>query len=281
MNAHVPNTEVTHYRAIWISDVHLGTTRAQADALLDFFRCTQSDVLYLVGDIVDNWALKKSWVWHQSHNDVIQKILRKARKGTRVVYIPGNHDEQFRDFVGARFGRLVVRQDDIHIGVDGTRYLVMHGDEFDGVVKYARWLAYLGDTAYEMAMSTNCFVNWTRRKLGMPYWSLSAFLKNRVKKAVEFLSNFEQAMVKEARRRGAGGVICGHVHTPEMRKIDGIAYFNDGDWVESCSALVEHCDGTFELIHWPQVVKQEYSERVASAYPHRQRRLVPAGQRGR
>lgn len=276
MNVHVPNAKLTRYRAIWISDVHLGTSRAQAEALLDFFRCTQSDFLYLVGDIVDNWALKKTWHWHQSHNDVIQKILRKARKGTRVVYIPGNHDEQFRDFAGTRFGRLVVKQNDIHIGVDGTRYLVMHGDEFDGVVKYAKWLAYAGDTAYEVAISFNHSLNWTRRKLGLPYWSLSAYLKNRVKKAVEFLSNFEQAMVREARRHGAGGVICGHVHTPEMRTIDGIAYFNDGDWVESCSALVEHTDGTFELIYWPQDVKQSSKERMANAYPHRQRRLVSA-----
>lgn len=276
MNVHVPSAQVTRYRAIWISDVHLGTSRAQAEALLDFFRSTQSDFLYLVGDIVDNWALKKTWLWHQTHNDVIQKILRKARKGTRVVYIPGNHDEQFRDFVGLRFGRLVVKQNDIHIGVDGARYLVMHGDEFDGVVKYAKWLAYLGDSAYEAAMSLNCSVNRVRRKLGLPYWSLSAFLKHRVKKAVEFLSNFEQAMVREARRRGASGVICGHVHTPEMRTIDGIAYFNDGDWVESCSALVEHVDGTFELIYWPQDVTEEATERMANANPHRQRRLVSA-----
>ncbi len=276
MNVHVPNAEVTRYRAIWISDVHLGTSRAQAEALLNFFRSSQSDFLYLVGDIVDNWALKKTWLWHQTHNDVIQKILRKARKGTRVVYIPGNHDEQFRDFVGSRFGRLVVKRNDIHVGVDGTRYLVMHGDEFDGVVKYAKWLAYLGDNAYEAAMSLNYSVNWARRKLGLPYWSLSAYLKHRVKKAVEFLSNFEQAMVREARRRGAGGVICGHVHTPEMRTIDGIAYFNDGDWVESCSALVEHMDGTFELIYWPQDVTQKAAERMANAYPHRQRRLVSA-----
>ncbi len=281
MNVHVPATEIARYRAIWISDIHLGTSRAQAEELLEFFRCTQSDFLYLVGDIVDNWALKKTWFWHQSHNDVIQKILRKARKGTRVVYIPGNHDEQFRDFAGARFGRLVVKMNDIHIGLDGTRYLVMHGDEFDGVVKYAKWLAYLGDTAYEFAMSLNHAVNWTRRKLGMPYWSLSAFLKHRVKKAVEFLSNFEQAMVREARRRGAGGVICGHVHTPEMRTIDGIAYFNDGDWVESCSALVEHCDGTFELIRWPLSTERKSKERMAHAYPHRDRRLVSASQRGR
>ena len=277
MNMVPRKPSVTRYRAIWISDFHLGTRRAQAEMLLDFFRSTESDMLYLVGDIIDNWSLRKSWYWCQSHNDVIQKILRKARKGTRVTYIPGNHDEHFRDFAGSVFGRLVVKMDDIHIGADGRRYLVMHGDEFDGVVKYAKWLAYLGDKGYEIAMSANTVVNRVRRRLGLPYWSLSAYLKHRVKKAVEFLSNFERAVVREARQRGADGVICGHVHTPEMRDVDGIAYFNDGDWVESCSALVEHFDGTFELIRWGQVQAARSNEKVADAHRDRDRRLVPAG----
>ena len=276
MNVHIREPAVTAYRAIWISDVHLGTERAQAESLLSFFRATQSDYLYLVGDIVDNWSLKKTWLWRQTHNDVIQKILRKARKGTRVIYIPGNHDEQFRDFHGTAFGRLKVKLDDVHVGLDGKRYLVMHGDEFDGVVKYAKWLAYLGDTGYEVAMTINVQLNRIRRKLGLPYWSLSAYLKNRVKRAVEFLSNFEQAMVREARRRNVDGVICGHVHTPEMRDIDGIAYYNDGDWVESCSALVEHLDGRFEIIHWPHSAHASHEEMVANAHPHRNGRLVTA-----
>jgi UDP-2,3-diacylglucosamine pyrophosphatase LpxH len=211
------------------------------------------------------------------HNDVIQKLLRKARKGTRVIYIPGNHDENFRDFAGSQFGRAAVRLTDIHIGANGKRYLVMHGDEFDGVVKYAKWLALLGDTAYEVAMSTNGFVNRVRRMLGRPYWSLSAYLKNRVKKAVEFLSNFEHAVVREARRRNAHGVICGHVHTPDMRMIDGIEYLNDGDWVESCSALVEHFDGTFELIDWRSAVLDAQRKEVTHAHPAGNRRLVPTG----
>lgn len=276
MNVHTPRPEISRYRAIWISDFHLGTQRAQVEMLLDFFRSTQSDTLYLVGDIVDNWSLKKSWYWKQTHNDVIQKILRKARKGTRVIYIPGNHDEQFRDFAGSRFGRLAVKLDDIHIGADGKRYLVMHGDEFDGVVKYAKWLAYLGDSAYEAAISVNTLLNRIRRYLGMPYWSLSAYLKHRVKKAVEFLSNFEEAMVREAKRRGADGVICGHVHTPEMRTIDGIVYFNDGDWVESCSALVEHFDGRFELIRWADVQVARRREEQAHAHIDGDGRLVSA-----
>lgn len=252
---------VVRYRAIWISDLHLGTTRSQAEYLLDFFRSTESEILYLVGDITDNWSLKKKWHWEQSHNDVLQKILRKARKGTRVIYIPGNHDEQFRDFAGIRFGRVVVKRNDIHTGVDGKRYLVMHGDEFDGVIQYAKWLAYVGDQAYEWSMSLNAVLNRVRRRLGMPYWSLSAYLKNRVKKAVEYLSLFEEMMVREAKPQGADGVICGHVHTPEMRTIDGIEYLNDGDWVESCSALVEHLDGRFELLHW---VRKETSKTTSS-----------------
>ena len=277
MNVHAPHRAVTRYRTIWVSDFHLGTSRAQTDLLLDFFRSTQSDTLYLVGDIVDNWSLKKSWYWHQSHNDVIQKILRKARKGTRVIYIPGNHDEQFRDFAGSRFGRLSVKLDDIHIGADGRRYLVMHGDEFDGVVKYARWLAYLGDSAYEAAISVNAVLNRIRRRMGLPYWSLSAYLKNRVKKAVEFLSNFEHAMVREARKRGADGVICGHVHTPEARMIDGIVYFNDGDWVESCSALVEHFDGRFELIRWTGIQAARVPGGADRTPTKHRERLVSAG----
>jgi len=275
MNMHAKPDAIRRYRAIWISDFHLGTQRAQAELILDFLRHTESETLYLVGDIVDNWSLKKTWYWHQTHNDVIQKLLRKARKGTRVIYIPGNHDEQFRDFAGTAFGRLAVRRDDIHIAANGKRYLVLHGDEFDGVVKYAKWLAYLGDTAYEAAMSLNGVVNGTRRRLGLPYWSLSAYLKNRVKKAVEFLSSFETAMAREARRRGADGVIGGHVHTPEMRLIDGIHYLNDGDWVESCSALVEHFDGAFEIIHWRDVL-QAIPRELVHAHPDRDRRLAAA-----
>ena len=277
MNVRPHIASPARFPAIWISDFHLGTRRAQADLLLDFLRTTESETLYLVGDIVDNWSLKKTWYWDQSHNDVIQKLLRKARKGTRVIYIPGNHDENFRDFAGSQFGRAAVRLTDIHIGANGKRYLVMHGDEFDGVVKHAKWLAYLGDNAYELAMNLNSSVNRVRRLLGRPYWSLSAYLKNRVKKAVEFLSNFEQAVAREARRRGADGVICGHVHTPDIRNIDGIEYLNDGDWVESCSALVEHFDGTFELIHWRTLAAVPERRERAIAHPARNGRLVSAG----
>lgn len=254
MNVHANPTR--RYRAIFISDVHLGTRRAQAALLLDFLRVTESDSLYLVGDLIDGWAMRKKWFWEQSHNDVIQKVLRKARKGTRVIYIPGNHDENFRDFVNMRFGRVAVAEDYVHVSASGKRYLVLHGDRFDGVVRYAKWLALLGDSAYETAMQANLLVNRVRRFLRLPYWSLSAYLKHRVKQAVEFLSRFEEAVVREARRRGAHGVICGHVHTPADRYIGEIHYLNDGDWVESCTALVEHFDGRFEIIDWASVGPQ-------------------------
>lgn len=238
------------YRAIFISDLHLGTKRAQTEALLDFLRATESDQLYIVGDFIDNWSLRKAWHWDQLHNDVIQKLLRKARKGTKLVYIPGNHDENFRNFLNLRFGRVAVLEETVHISATGKRYLVLHGDKFDGVVRFAPWLAKLGDSAYEVSMELNSVVNSVRRFLRLPYWSLSAYLKNRVKKAVEFISHFEEAVVREARARNCQGVICGHIHTPDDRDIDGIHYLNDGDWVESCTALVEHADGRFEIINW-------------------------------
>lgn len=240
------------FRTIWISDFHLGTKRAQTEALLDFIANCECQTMYLVGDIIDNWALKKSWQWDQTHNDVIQKLLRKARKGTKVVYIPGNHDEPFRDMVNLTLGNIQIMLNDMHKTADGKTFLVLHGDEFDGVIQYAKWLAFLGDQAYEVAMNINIALNKLRRVFGLPYWSLSAYLKRKVKRAVEFLSKFEKAVVREAKVRGADGVICGHVHTPEMREIDGILYCNDGDWVESCSALVEHHDGQLEIIFWPK-----------------------------
>jgi UDP-2,3-diacylglucosamine pyrophosphatase LpxH len=239
-----------HFRAIFISDFHLGTRRAQTGPLLEFLRVTESDRLYLVGDIIDNWALRKRWFWDQFHNDVIQKLLRKARKGTEIIYIPGNHDEQFRDFLALTLGNIHLVEDAVHVTARGERYLVLHGDKFDSVVALAPWLAKVGDAAYEFAMSLNALVSKVRRRMGLPYWSLSAYLKNRVKTAVAFISNFETAVVKDARSRDCAGVICGHIHTPADRMIDGIHYLNDGDWVESCTALVEHFDGSFEIIHW-------------------------------
>tara|TARA_R110002110_G_scaffold1294_7_gene5326 strand:- start:2119 stop:3075 length:957 start_codon:yes stop_codon:yes gene_type:complete len=241
------------YRTIWISDVHLGTRGCKADYLLDFMRQTDSDYLYLVGDIVDGWRLKKTWYWNQSQNDVIQKILRKARKGTEVIYVPGNHDEVLRDYTSMHFGGVAVEREAIHLTADGRRLLVLHGDEFDGVVTYARWLAFLGDRAYNVALTANHWFNLMRRALGLPYWSLSAYLKHKVKNAVEFVSRFERTVAAEARRRGVDGVVCGHIHHAEMRDIDGVLYCNDGDWVESCSALVEHMDGRLEIIRFAAI----------------------------
>ncbi|MBS0410644.1 MAG: UDP-2,3-diacylglucosamine diphosphatase [Proteobacteria bacterium] len=238
------------YRSIFISDIHLGTRGCQAELLLDFIRQVACDRLYLVGDIVDGWKLRSGWFWPQAHNDVVQKVLRLARKGVEVIYVPGNHDDGVRDFCGVHFGGVIVARDMVHVAADGRRYLVMHGDEFDGVVQYAPWLAFLGDWAYRTVLMLNTVVNRVRRRLGFGYWSLSAFLKVKVKNALQFIEDFEGAVAAEARRRGVDGVICGHIHKAEMRDIDGVTYINDGDWVESCTALVEHFDGRMEILHW-------------------------------
>lgn len=256
------------YRSVFISDVHLGTRGCQAEMLLDFIRNLECDSLYLVGDIVDGWKMKSGWHWPQAHNDVVQKILRLARKGVAVTYVPGNHDEVIRDFCGVHFGGVVVARDAIHETADGRRFLVTHGDEFDAVVQHARWLAFLGDWAYRALLASNTLINRVRRRLGFGYWSFSAFAKTRVKKALQFIENFEQAVADEARRRGVDGVICGHIHKAEMRDIDGVAYINDGDWVESCTALVEHADGRLEILEWAKV-------RAARTAPRAIARLDP------
>jgi UDP-2,3-diacylglucosamine pyrophosphatase LpxH len=240
------------YRTIWISDVHLGTRGCKADYLLDFLKWNESEFLYLVGDIFDGWRLRRSWYWPQSHNDIVQKLLRKARKGTRVIYLPGNHDEVLRPYDGLLVGGIAVRCEAVHVTADHRRLLVMHGDQFDGIVQYARWLALLGDWAYNAALAVNHWYNLLRRRLGLGYWSLSAYLKNKVKNAVRFIDNFEQAMADQARRRGVDGVVCGHIHKAEVAQRAGILYCNTGDWVESCTALVEHADGALEVVHWAE-----------------------------
>ena len=250
MGANVTEAESPRYRSVFISDVHLGTRGCQAELLLDFIRNLECDSLYLVGDIVDGWKMRTGWYWPQAHNDVVQKVLRLARKGVAVTYIPGNHDEVVRDFFGVHFGGVVVARDAIHETADGRRFLVTHGDEFDAVVQHAKWLALLGDWAYRALLASNTLINRARRRLGFGYWSFSAFAKTRVKKALQFIENFELAVAAEARRRGVDGVICGHIHKAEMRVIDGIQYINDGDWVESCTALVEHDDGRLEILEW-------------------------------
>ncbi|GAB3502074.1 UDP-2,3-diacylglucosamine diphosphatase [Curvibacter fontanus] len=238
------------YRAVFISDLHLGTPGCRAEDLLDFLKASSSEHLYLVGDIIDGWQLRRRWYWPQAHNDVVQKLLRRARKGCRVVFVPGNHDEFARGFIGHQFGGIEVVEDAVHVTADGKRLWVTHGDYFDGVIQCAKWLAYVGDNLYEFTLKLNRYLNHLRAKFGLPYWSLSAYLKQKVKKAVNFISDFEQAVAHEARKRGHQGVVCGHIHHAEIREIEGILYCNDGDWVESLTALVEHHDGRLELVHW-------------------------------
>ena len=238
-------------RAVFISDIHLGTPGCQAEALLEFLKHHPSDTLYLVGDIVDGWQLRRRWFWPQAHNDVVQKLLRRARKGCRVVFVPGNHDEFARQFDGLHFGGIEVAHEAVHTLADGRRLWVLHGDRFDGVIQCARWLAYVGDQAYEFTLVLNRHLNRLRRRLGLPYWSLSQYLKHKVKLAVNHVSDFERVVARHAREMGHQGVVCGHIHRPEIRDIDGVLYMNAGDWVESLSALVEHRDGRLELVHWP------------------------------
>jgi UDP-2,3-diacylglucosamine pyrophosphatase LpxH len=237
-------------RTAWISDVHLGTPGCRADALLDFLKHVDCDLLFLVGDVIDGWQLRRSWYWPQAHNDVIQKLLRKVRKGTRVIFVPGNHDEFARRYVEHEFGGIEVVEEWTHTTADGRRLWIIHGDLFDGVIQCAKWLAYVGDSLYEFTLRLNRHLNSLRARLRLPYWSLSKYLKLKVKRAVSFISDFEVAVAREARRRGVDGVVCGHIHHAEMREIDGILYCNDGDWVESLTALVEHPDGRLEILDW-------------------------------
>jgi UDP-2,3-diacylglucosamine pyrophosphatase LpxH len=241
------------FRAIFISDVHLGTPGCQAAHLLDFLRHTESRDLYLVGDIIDGWQLKRRWFWHQTHNDVIQKVLRKARKGTRVTYVAGNHDEAMRQFLGFSFGGIDIRDEATHVTADGKRLLVIHGDLFDAVVQGAKWLAHVGDALYIFTLKLNQWFNHLRARAGLPYWSLAQFLKQRVKNAVSYIGEFESALAHEARRRQFDGVICGHIHKAEIRDIGGILYCNDGDWVESLTALVELDSGELRIIDWKAI----------------------------
>lgn len=238
------------YRTVWISDVHLGTRGCKAEMLVDFLHAIDVETLYLVGDIVDGWRLRKGWFWPDAHNEVVRRILKMAHRGTRVVFIVGNHDEMLRDYAGFTFGGVELAAEAVHQTADGRRLLVTHGDSFDGVVLYARWLAFLGDQAYSLLLRANILFNAVRRRLKLPYWSLSAYLKRRVKNAVQFVCNFEDALAREAAERGFDGVVCGHIHCAEIRQIGDITYYNDGDWVESCTALVEDAAGAMSIVDW-------------------------------
>ena len=241
------------YRSIFISDVHLGTRDCQADKLNNFLKHNTCDTLYLVGDIIDAWKIQQNkWRWKQSHTNVVRRVLGHAKRGTRVVFIAGNHDEFLRPMIpyGFSFGLIEIQNQTEHIGADGRHYLVVHGDLLDGITRLAPWIAFLGDKAYDVVLNLNSKFNWIRRRMGFGYFSLSKYLKYKVKKAVDFVFKFEENLANYCKKRGFDGVICGHIHHAEIKEINGVTYMNDGDWVESCTALVEHWDGKWEIITW-------------------------------
>jgi UDP-2,3-diacylglucosamine pyrophosphatase LpxH len=248
--ARKPARERVHMRSAWISDVHLGTRACKAEYLLDFLNHLDCGRLYLVGDVIDFWALKGSWYWPETHNRVLQKFMEMAANGVEVIFVPGNHDELLRDYAGAVFAGVKVEMKSIHRTADGRRLLVIHGDEFDTIVKHSKWLALFGSWIYDVLLYANRWVNFFRRKFGRPYWSLAAYLKHKVKNAVNFISNFEHALAHEARRHQVDGVVCGHIHKAEITDVNGVRYCNDGDWVESCTAMVERQDGSLAILSW-------------------------------
>jgi UDP-2,3-diacylglucosamine pyrophosphatase LpxH len=244
-----PADTARRVRSVWISDVHLGTRGANAAALLEFLRDYDCETLYVVGDLIDIWQLRRGIYWPQEHNDIIQKILRKSRKGTRVVYIPGNHDEMVNQFAGV-YGNIAIEAQVVHETADGRKILVMHGHELDTVVQNVKWLAFAGDVGYQFLLSLNPFINFFRRRFGLGYWSLSAYAKKRVKDAVSFIGRFEEEIVRYATKHSVDAVLCGHIHSAAIRQIGSVTYYNCGDWVESCSAIVERSDGVLELINY-------------------------------
>jgi UDP-2,3-diacylglucosamine pyrophosphatase LpxH len=252
-------------RSIFLSDIHLGTRACQAQRLLSFLRHYESKYLYLVGDIVDFWAMSRGIHWSRHQNTVVQKFLKRARHGTRVIFVPGNHDEVLREYVGTSFGDIELVMEHVHVAADGRRYAVLHGDEYDQVTRHHRWVAVLGDFAYETLVKLNGWLSLVRRTLGIPgYWSLAGYAKNKVKSAVSFIFDFEDSVMHAVRDRGLEGVICGHIHSAAIRDVDGLTYINCGDWVDSCTAIVEHHDGRMELIHWVEDGSSE-SEPVSEA----------------
>lgn len=244
---------ISTYKSIFISDVHLGTKDCKAAALNDFLKHNSCETLFLVGDIIDGWKIQQNkWRWKQSHTNVIRRILSCSKDGTKVVYIAGNHDEFLRPLLSYNlgFGLVEIANQYEHIGVDGKKYLVVHGDLFDGITRLAPWLSFLGDKAYDILLSINTKFNWFRHRMGFGYWSLSLYLKHKVKKAIDFVFQFEKNLAEYCKKRGFDGVICGHIHHPEIKLISDVVYMNDGDWVENCSALVEHHDGKWEIVYW-------------------------------
>ncbi len=250
---------ILKYKSIFISDLHLGTKGCQANKILEFFKNSRSENLFLVGDIVDVWAMQKKFYWPQEHNDVIQKILRKARHGTKVFYIMGNHDEMFRKFIPMNFGDIHLINRVVHETNLGKKYLVVHGDAWDGVMKHAKWLSKLGSIAYELLLKLNNIINFFRKLRGKEYWSLAKFLKYKVKNAVKYIGEYEKTVSDYAKRKKYDGIICGHIHHAEDQNFDGVNYLNCGDWVESCTALAENYDGSFEILYWDKI-RDQYLE---------------------
>ncbi|MCB1896915.1 MAG: UDP-2,3-diacylglucosamine diphosphatase [Zoogloeaceae bacterium] len=247
-------------RAVFVSDIHLGTRACQAEQLLDFLRAYPSERLFLIGDIVDFWAMSRSVHWAPSHNTVVQKVLRRARGGDLVVFVPGNHDEALREHVGSEFGAIRVEREWVHQAADGRRYLLVHGDEFDQVTLHHRWVAVLGDVAYNLLVRINHWLSRLRRLLHVPgYWSLAGYAKRKVKSAVGFIFDFEESVARATRQRGLDGVICGHIHWAADRDIGGVRYLNCGDWVDSCTAIVEHFDGRLEVVQWREAAVEAVS----------------------
>jgi len=261
----------TRHRTIFISDTHLGTRGCKAEALADFLAHNECETLFLVGDIVDGWQMKRRWYWTAAQDRVVAEILRKVDHGTRVIFVPGNHDEFARDYCGRLFGGIEIIDEAIHLAGDGKRYLVLHGDRFDGVITSAKWMAHLGDRAYGLMLRANTLLFAVRKRMGLPYWSLSAWLKHKVKNAVEYISRFEEVVAAEAARRGVDGVVCGHIHHAEIRRIGDVLYLNDGDWVESCTALVEDARGHMEILRWA-TPSHTHTSRAAAQKPA----LIPA-----
>ncbi len=253
------------FRAVWLSDIHLGFRGCNAELLLDFLHATECDVLYLVGDIVDLWQIGRRPFWPQQHNDVVRSILGKAKYGTRVVYVLGNHDAALSPYLGHAFGNIALVERAIHTRLGGERLLVLHGDQFDAVVATSRWLGVLGSQAYSALLLANRVLNTVRRHCGFPYWSLAGFLKYKVKNAIQYIGRFEQAVVAEAVRAAVDGVVCGHIHRPEITRLGSIAYHNCGDWVENCTALVEHTDGHMALLYWADAVTARPALAAAAA----------------
>ena len=252
-------------RTVFISDIHLGFKGCSAEMLLEFLDQADMETLFLVGDIIDVWSMKKSMFWPQSHNNVLRTILGKAKRGTKVIFVPGNHDEVFRDFDGSVFGNLEIHNEYIHTTADGRRMLILHGDEFDNVVKFSPVLAKLGSNIYDWLLAMNPYVNWVRRRFNLPHWSLAGYLKNKTKKAVQYIGSFEESVTQAARKRGVDTVLCGHIHRAEMRDMGDVLYCNDGDWVESCTSLVEDMNGRLSLIEWPKIRERLLATKSSSS----------------